>query len=129
MPNTRKVPTTIRDETFPSRSAAARAYDVPVPIITKAAQDGRLDEIGITLGVKKCSKTKPFFVRGRLYKSYSQAGIDHNCSPQTVRRAVKLGIPDSLPPRNVHSEYLKEVQRQSEKRARQRELDKRRRGR
>ena len=123
------ISTTIRDETFPSRSAAARAFGVPVAIVNKAAKDGRLDEIGITLGVKKLKKTKPFFVHGRLFKSYSQCAKLHNCALTTVKRAVERGIPDSLPPRNVNSEYLQALEEAKERRMEQRWLEKRRRGR
>ena len=97
------VETIIGDEVFPSRTAAGNAKGVSSSAVCIAAKQGRLEQIG----KRKQRKTEPFYVRGILYKTYSECARKHDCSMATVRRAVLRGRQDlDIPPRGVKSFYL-----------------------
>ena len=96
-PHARSV--TIHGETFPSLSAAARAYGVSPNAIWQAAEKGRLDKVGLGKG----NKSKPVTIGAVRYPSMVAAADALGVSVHTVRKHMRAGTLKALapPPRTV----------------------------
>lgn len=81
-------PVRIRGVVYPSIAAAARETGVCRATIERALDDGRIDEIGITLR-KVGRRCKPCVYRGQSYPSVTAAAAAHGVSKASVSQANK----------------------------------------
>lgn len=84
------VPVKIRNVTYPSIAAAARALSLHRSSITNALNEGRLDTVGFNKRGRCIAKA--LTINGARYRSYYAAAVAFRRTPETIRRKVlRLG--------------------------------------
>ena len=88
------VPITIAGQTFPTMTAAARAFNVNVTTIRKRFRTGSLDEL--VLATPASGDAEPIVIRGVTYPTHASAAEALGVSRSALSKAKLRGTVDRL---------------------------------